>query len=124
LRGVGRWSAEYVMLRGLGRVHVCPGGDVVVRNNLQRRVNVKNLLDDALVCQVLAYRQPYSGLIYFHRRLEQLAEKGFLNTTVQESGTSSAMDSIDEASCESFPASDAPSWTHMASGNPERKKDK
>src|SRR6185436_8188539 len=28
LRGVGRWSAEYVLLRGLGRTHVFPGDDV------------------------------------------------------------------------------------------------
>jgi DNA-3-methyladenine glycosylase II len=26
LRGVGRWIAEYVMLRGLGRLHIFPGG--------------------------------------------------------------------------------------------------
>ena len=25
LRGVGRWTAEYVLLRGLGRLHVFPG---------------------------------------------------------------------------------------------------
>jgi DNA-3-methyladenine glycosylase II len=30
LRGVGRWSAEYVLLRTLGRLHVFPGDDVVV----------------------------------------------------------------------------------------------
>ena len=24
LRGVGRWTAEYVMLRGFGRLHVFP----------------------------------------------------------------------------------------------------
>jgi len=24
LRGVGRWTAEYVLLRGLGRIHVFP----------------------------------------------------------------------------------------------------
>ena len=28
LRGIGRWSAEYVLLRGLGRFHVFPGDDV------------------------------------------------------------------------------------------------
>ena len=28
LRGVGRWTAEYVLLRGLGRLHVFPGDDV------------------------------------------------------------------------------------------------
>ena len=36
LRGVGRWTAEYVLLRGLGRLHVFPGDDVGARNNLQR----------------------------------------------------------------------------------------
>ena len=31
LRGVGRWTAEYVLLRGLGRLHVFPGDDVARR---------------------------------------------------------------------------------------------
>ena len=30
LRGVGRWSAEYVLLRRLGRTHIFPGDDVVL----------------------------------------------------------------------------------------------
>jgi DNA-3-methyladenine glycosylase II len=37
LPGIGRWSAEYVMLRGLARYHVLPGDDVGARNNLRRR---------------------------------------------------------------------------------------
>src|SRR4029078_2794101 len=36
LRGVGRWTAEYVLLRGLGRWHIFPGDDVGARNNLTR----------------------------------------------------------------------------------------
>jgi hypothetical protein len=28
LRGVGRWTAEYILLRGLGRWHIFPGDDV------------------------------------------------------------------------------------------------
>jgi DNA-3-methyladenine glycosylase II len=28
LRGIGRWTAEYVLLRGLGRLHIFPGDDV------------------------------------------------------------------------------------------------
>ncbi len=35
--GVGRWSAEYTLLRGLGRLHMLPGDDVGARNNLKRR---------------------------------------------------------------------------------------
>ena len=36
LRGIGRWSAEYALLRGLGRLDIFPGDDVGARNNLQR----------------------------------------------------------------------------------------
>jgi DNA-3-methyladenine glycosylase II len=36
LRGAGRWTAEYVLLRGFGRLHAFPGDDVGARNNLQR----------------------------------------------------------------------------------------
>jgi DNA-3-methyladenine glycosylase II len=34
LREVGRWTAEYVLLRGLGRLHIFPGDDVGARANL------------------------------------------------------------------------------------------
>ena len=33
---VHRWTAEYVMLRGLGRLHVFPGDDVGAHNTLRR----------------------------------------------------------------------------------------
>jgi DNA-3-methyladenine glycosylase II len=36
LRGVGRWTAEYVLLRGLGRLDTFPGDDVGARNRLAR----------------------------------------------------------------------------------------
>ena len=36
LRGIGRWSAEYVLLRGLGRLHIFPGDDVGAHNKLRR----------------------------------------------------------------------------------------
>ncbi|MEO6830166.1 MAG: DNA-3-methyladenine glycosylase 2 family protein, partial [Acidobacteriaceae bacterium] len=32
IRGVGRWTAEYVLLRSLGRLDVFPGEDVGARN--------------------------------------------------------------------------------------------
>lgn len=40
LAGVGRWSAEYVLLLGLGRLHVFPGDDVGARNNLARWLDI------------------------------------------------------------------------------------
>jgi DNA-3-methyladenine glycosylase II len=45
LRGVGRWTAEYVLLRGLGRLHVFPGDDIGARNNLQRWLGILEPLD-------------------------------------------------------------------------------
>ncbi len=47
LRGVGRWSAEYVLLRGLGPTHVFPGDDVGARKNLQRWLNLLKPLEYA-----------------------------------------------------------------------------
>ncbi len=54
LRGVGRWTAEYVLLRGLGRLHVFPGDDVGARNNLQRWLKTQAPLDYEGVHQALA----------------------------------------------------------------------
>ena len=34
---VGRWTAEYALLRGLERLEVFPGDDIGARNNLRRR---------------------------------------------------------------------------------------
>ena len=78
LPGIGRWSAEYVMLRGLARYHVLPGDDVGARNNLRRRFG---LADDAGYDAVAALSrrwQPYAGLVYFHLLLDALAARGYL----------------------------------------------
>ena len=72
LRGVGRWTAEYVLLRGLGRTDVFPADDVGARNNLVRWLKVEGTLDYGSVNRRLARWQPYSGLIYFHLLLESL----------------------------------------------------
>jgi DNA-3-methyladenine glycosylase II len=66
LRGVGRWTAEYVLLRGLGRLHVFPGDDVGARNNLQRWLGLLEPLDYDGVQRVLARWQPFQGLVYLH----------------------------------------------------------
>jgi DNA-3-methyladenine glycosylase II len=78
LRGVGRWTAEYVLLRGLGRVHVFPGDDVGARNHLQHWLHLRESLTYTGVRQALAGWQDYGGLIYFHLLLDRLAEAGYL----------------------------------------------
>ena len=78
LRGVGRWTAEYILLRGLGRTHVFPGDDVGARNNLRRWLRLREPLDYTTVRQTLARWYPYAGLIYFHMLLDRLSEAGLL----------------------------------------------
>ena len=72
LRGVGRWTAEYVLLRGLGRLHVFPGDDVGARNNLQRWLGLLEPLDYEGVGRVLAKWEPFQGLVYLHLLLRGL----------------------------------------------------
>lgn len=78
LRGVGRWTAEYALLRGLGRTHVFPGDDVGARQNLRRWLHLRRTLNYQGVDQVLSRWKPYGGLIYFHLLLDRLDEAGRL----------------------------------------------
>lgn len=78
LRGVGRWSAEYVLLRGLGRTHIFPGDDVGARNNLQRWLRRRLPLDYDSVRRALEPWRPYGGLIYLHLLLDGLTRKSLL----------------------------------------------
>ncbi len=86
-RGIGRWSAEYALLRGLGRTHVFPGDDVGARNRLQYLLKLPQKLDYAAVARRLRRWRPYAGLVYFHMLLDGLAEAGRLEvlTSVHES---------------------------------------
>jgi DNA-3-methyladenine glycosylase II len=72
LRGVGRWTAEYVLLRGLGRLHVFPGDDVGARNNLQRWLGLLEPLDYENTQRALARWAPFQGLVYLHLLLRGL----------------------------------------------------
>ncbi|MGI8446161.1 MAG: DNA-3-methyladenine glycosylase family protein [Streptosporangiaceae bacterium] len=72
-RGVGRWSAEYTLLRGLGRYHVLPGDDIGARNNLRRRFGLAVGADYDAVARLSQGWWPYAGLVYFHLLLDTLA---------------------------------------------------
>jgi len=78
LPGIGRWSAEYVMLRGLARYHVLPGDDVGARNNLRRRFGLAEDAGYDAVASLSRRWQPYAGLVYFHLLLDALAARGYL----------------------------------------------
>jgi DNA-3-methyladenine glycosylase II len=78
LRGVGRWTAEYALLRGMGRIHIFPGDDVGVRNRLQDWMKIAKPLSYEGVQRLLRRWKPYGGLIYFHLLLKGLWEAGQL----------------------------------------------
>jgi DNA-3-methyladenine glycosylase II len=79
IRGVGRWSAEYVLLRGLGRLSVFPGDDVGAQKRLAQWLGRSHPLDYAGVSRAVKRWQPYAGLVYFHLLLNGLAEAGALD---------------------------------------------
>ena len=84
LRGVGRWSAEYTLLRGLGRIHVFPGDDVGARNNLQRWLGSRHALDYDGTMRVVRRWHPFAGLVYMHLLLQGLADRGLISTVPSE----------------------------------------
>ncbi len=79
LRGIGRWSAEYVMLRGFGRLDVFPGDDVGARNTLQRFLDLAAPPDYTEILDIVSPWHPYAGLVYFHLLLDGLAARGALS---------------------------------------------
>ncbi|HUY58910.1 MAG TPA: hypothetical protein VMV16_04310, partial [Solirubrobacteraceae bacterium] len=78
LRGIGRWTAEYVLLRGLGRLHIFPGDDIGAHNKLKRLFDIDTPLDYDTVRQLVGRWHPYAGVVYFHLLLQSLSEDGLL----------------------------------------------
>jgi DNA-3-methyladenine glycosylase II len=78
LRGIGRWSSEYVLLRGFGRLNVFPGDDVGAQKNLQQLLELGKRPNYEEIKQLTAKWQPYAGLVYFHLLLEKLQKKNLL----------------------------------------------
>ena len=79
LPGIGRWSAEYILLRGLARYQVLPGDDVGARNNLRRRFGLPEGAGYDAVASLSRRWWPYAGLVYLHLLLDALAARGDLN---------------------------------------------
>jgi DNA-3-methyladenine glycosylase II len=81
LPGVGRWTAQYVMLRGMGRLDVFPADDVGSQNKLMRWLNLKKRPDYEGMHRILDKWSPYRGIIYFYLLLDNQASKGFFDLT-------------------------------------------
>ena len=72
-RGIGPWSADYVLLRGLGRLHVFPRGDSGALAGLRKFLIGTKLADDPDAA--LRRWAPDAGLVYFHLLLHGLARQ-------------------------------------------------
>lgn len=78
LRGIGRWTAEYALLRGLGKINVFPGDDVGARNRLAQWLRRDGPMDYEAVQRAVRPWNPYSGFVYFHLLLKGLAQSNAL----------------------------------------------
>lgn len=77
-KGIGRWTAEYVLLRGLGRIEIFPRDDIGAQNNLQKLLNLNFKPDDKSTSDITSLWTPYAGMVYFHLLLQKISEKGVL----------------------------------------------
>lgn len=77
--GIGRWSAEYILLRGVGRLDVFPADDVGARNKLQRLMELTHAPDRDEIISMTAPWSPWAGLVYFHLLLDGLARNGHID---------------------------------------------
>ena len=74
IRGIGRWSAEYVLLRGLGRIDTFPGDDIGAQNNLRRLFHLDDRPSYETIGRLTSVWHPFEGLVYFHLLLEKLRQ--------------------------------------------------
>ena len=80
IRGVGRWTAEYVMLRGFGRINIFPGDDVGGRNKLFEWLGMGDPPTYDGVAKMLERWHPYGGLIYLHLIVNAVVDAGHVAT--------------------------------------------
>lgn len=79
VRGIGRWSAEWVLMRALGRVDVLPAGDLALRRVVEGLYFEGRAITEA---QLAAFGEqrwaPYRGLattyLFAHLRQQRLAK--------------------------------------------------
>ncbi len=78
IHGIGRWTAEYIALRGFGRLNVYPADDIGNQNKLQHWFHMPERPDYQGVHNIIDKWSPYRGMIYFHLLLDTLVREGLL----------------------------------------------
>ncbi len=89
LKGIGRWTAQYILLRGLGRLDVFPADDVGSQNKMQHWLRRKQRPNYEKMYRILAPWRPYRGLLYFYLLLNHQVRQGLLEPALGVSGVSS-----------------------------------
>lgn len=76
LFGIGRWTSDYVLLRGLGRLDVFPYGDSGARNGLAKFLGEEGKPSYDWVAERVAPWAPYAGFVYLHLLIAGLLGRG------------------------------------------------
>jgi DNA-3-methyladenine glycosylase II len=66
IRGFGRWSAEYILIRGLGRPDAVPSDDLAVRTTVGKYLGDGSRMTAAQVEQTLKTFVPFRGIAVFY----------------------------------------------------------
>jgi DNA-3-methyladenine glycosylase II len=66
LRGFGRWSADYVLVRGLARTDCVPSDDLGIRDVIGQYLGTGHRLTSQEVAEKLETFRPYRGLLAFY----------------------------------------------------------
>jgi 3-methyladenine DNA glycosylase/8-oxoguanine DNA glycosylase len=66
LRGIGPWSAQYVLMRSLGFADCVPAGDAALTLALQRYFDLEERPDAARAGQLMERFAPWRSLATFH----------------------------------------------------------
>jgi len=65
IKGVGQWTAEYALIRGMGRVNSLPADDLGIQRAVSRAYFNGKKISSKTVRKVLAKFAPYSGIAAF-----------------------------------------------------------
>jgi DNA-3-methyladenine glycosylase II len=77
IRGIGRWTGEYALLRGLGRLDVFPGDDTGAQKRLLGLLHLQGPLSYEATGEAVSVWQPYAGLVYLHLLVSDIFARGY-----------------------------------------------
>ena len=66
IKGVGQWTAEYALIRGMGRVNSLPADDLGIQRAVSRAYFNGKKISSKTVRKVLEKFAPYSGIAAFY----------------------------------------------------------